>query len=252
MRPVLFSIGDVGIYAYGVAIAIGFGLGILNAVRLSPREGLARDLFWDLAIAYVVGGVAGARLEYVRTHPERFLADPLQVFALREGGLVFYGGLAGALLCAGVVTWWRKSDPWRVLDLSAIGLAVGLAVTRVGCFLAGCCYGRPTELPWGVTFPEGANPPAGVPLHPTQLYETVACGAMAAWLAWRRPDRRFDGELVGTMFVAYPLWRAFNETLRGDLERGYAFGGVTNGQASSALLLAVGLTVLWTRRGTAR
>jgi phosphatidylglycerol:prolipoprotein diacylglycerol transferase len=255
--PVLFTIGGVRVYAYGVAIAVGFALGILYAVRMSRREGLPHDLFWDLALAYIVGGVGGARLEYARTHPERFLADPASFFALREGGLVFYGGLAGALLAAAGVVAWRKVSPWKVLDLSAVGLAIGLAVTRLGCFGSGCCFGAPTTLPWGVTYPEGAHPPSGIPLHPTQLYESVFCALAAAYLAWRRTRRRFDGELVGTMFVAYPIFRALNETLRGDLERGYAFAGVTNGQATSALLLAVGAAMLWTRArvsasGTAR
>jgi phosphatidylglycerol---prolipoprotein diacylglyceryl transferase len=248
--PVLFSVAGLKVYAYGVAIAVGFSGGILYAVRASRREGLPHDLFWDLALAYIVGGVAGARLEYVRTHPARFFADPAQILALREGGLVFYGGLAGALVAAAAVVAWRKVPLWRALDLSSVGLAIGLSVTRVGCFLSGCCYGAPTSLPWGVVYPEGAHPPSGVPLHPTQLYESLACATMAAYLAWRRPRRRFDGELVGTFFVAYPVFRAFNESIRGDLERGYAFGTVTNGQATSALLLLVGIAVLVARART--
>ena len=251
MLPILFEIGGLSFHSYGVLYAAGVGLGILGTVWLGTREGMPADWFWDLALALIVGIVLGARLEYVRTRWPQFAADPMRILDLRDGGMVFYGGFIGVVLCMSALMWWRKMPAWKIFDIYAVLLPFGLALSRVGCLLAGCCYGLPTTLPWGVTYPAGARPPAGIPLHPTQLYETLYCALLGVALAWIRAHRRFEGQAFISFFLIYPLFRIANESLRGDTVRGYAIGALTNAQAISLLLIAAGAG-MWLVRGTAR
>lgn len=230
---------------------MGVGIGIATMLALGRREGVDPDVLWELAIVLLVGIVGGSRLEYVRTHWGDFADEPLRVLALRDGGLVFYGGLVGVLLATAAWVAWRRAPVWKLLDLMAIGLPFGHAVGRVGCLLAGCCYGAPTGLPWGVTYPAGGDAPAGVPVHPTQLYEAAFDVALGAALAWARPRRRFDGQLFCTFLFFYPTFRALNETMRGDAIRGFVAGGLSNAQVTSLVLFALGATVWWARRATA-
>lgn len=231
--------------------AAGILGGLLGMLHLGKREGLDADLLWEAALVLIGSIVLGARLEYVRTKWAYFAEHPARILALRDGGLVFYGGFVGVLVGVALWTWWRRAPGWKLLDLMSVMLPFGHAIGRVGCVLAGCCYGAPTSMPWGLVYPAGSDAPAGVPLHPTQLYE-AAFGVALGTVLWRmRAGRRFDGQVFATFLLAYPLFRSANELLRGDAVRGFV-GGVSNGQLISLGLFALGLTVWWARSRTAR
>lgn len=247
MHPVLFRIGGFEVYGYGVLYALGVALGILGARQLLLREGVANDTTWDLALALIVGVVGGARLEYVRSHLGAFADAPWRVFALRDGGLVFYGGFVGAVVAVLAMARWRKVPSLRVFDAFVAYLPFGHALGRVGCVFAGCCWGAPTDLPWGLSYPAG-HESGGVPTHPVQLYEAAFNVVLGGTLLRLHARRRYDGQVLATFLLTYPVFRAFNETLRGDLVRGFVAGAVTNAQATSLVLVLAGLAVGWFAR----
>ncbi len=247
MHPVLFSIGTFEVHAYGVAAGLAFLFGLTGAAIVGSREGLSWDFLWDLALVIIAGVVVGSRLEYVRTRLAQFAAAPLTVFDLRDGGAVFYGGLVGGVGAAIVYMAWRKQPIWRVLDLYAPFIAFSHAIGRVGCFAAGCCYGAPTDLPWGVVFPAGGRAPAGVSLHPTQLYEVGANVLLGLLLLLVRARVKTEGIAIAVLLLGYTSFRVGTELLRGDLVRGQVGAGITNGQAISAALFAAGAVIIWRR-----
>ena len=247
MHPVLFRIGGFAVYGYGVLYALGVALGILGARRLLRREGVTDDTTWDLALALIAGVVGGARLEYVRSHLGEFADAPWRVLALRDGGLVFYGGFIGAVVAVLAVARWRNVPPLRVFDAYAVFLPFGHALGRVGCVLAGCCWGAPTGLPWGIRYPAG-HESGSVPTHPVQLYEAAFNVVLGLFLVRFHARRRHEGEVLAAFLLTYPVFRAFNETLRGDAVRGFVAGAVTNAQATSLVLVLAGLAVGWHAR----
>jgi phosphatidylglycerol:prolipoprotein diacylglycerol transferase len=250
--PVLFSVGGVTIHTYGVLTAAGFCLGICGAVVLGRRDGIPADFLWDLALVILVSAIGGSRLEYVRTRWSTYSGHPLAMLDLRDGGLVFYGGLIGALVASAAFLTWRRQPAWKVLDLYAPFVPLGHALGRLGCFAAGCCYGRPTDLPWGVVFPPGSQAPAGVPLHPTQLYEAGFDTLLGIALLVLRARSRAPGLTFAALLIFYPAFRAFNESFRGDSIRGYVGFGISNGQAISLGLFVVGVIIARARWRTAR
>lgn len=252
MHPVLFSVGSYEVHTYGVMVGVALYGGIASAVALGRRAGLAPTRLWDLGILLLVGGIVGSRLEYVRTQWAHGYAEhPLRAFDLRDGGLVFYGGLIGAILFVIGYAAARRMPVWTVLDVYAPFVPLGHALGRLGCFAAGCCYGAPTDWPWAVTFPAGSEAPPGIPLHPTQLYEATYCALLGAALLWFWPRRRFPGQVFGALLILYPAFRAVNEVFRGDAVRGTTLFGLTNAQATSIGLGAIGLGILLRPRGVA-
>jgi len=218
MLPVLFSLGRLNIYTYGVLVAAGVLLGFVVFERESRRLGIDRQRVSDLSFWAALSGFLGARLTFVLLHFGEYRGDPLRILKLWEGGLVLYGGLIPAVSVALLLM--RHWDlPWRrVLDASSAGMALGFGLGRLGCFAAGCCYGRPTDLPWGVVFSDPRSlAPLGVRLHPTQLYEALFF--LLAFLLIRRfrPEGRGFG-FFG-LLLSYSIFRFLNEFLRGDPRR---------------------------------
>jgi len=274
VRPTLVTLGGVELHSYGLAIALGFTIGTVVAVKEAGRLGLPdRGAFVDLLFWVLVAGIGGSRLAYVLLHAGdygrlcagagaarsagRVLADCAAPLRLWEGGLIFYGGLLGAAAAVAVVV--RRQRQWRfgrVADALAPGLALGHAVGRLGCFLAGCCYGKPWDA--GLRFPRGsvafdelaATLPAGAtetpPLHPTQLYEAAGELIIFFLLLRARRHRRFDGATALVYALLYGVLRFGVELFRGDQGRGM-LGPVSIAQvvsvavaAAAALLLARG------------
>ncbi|MFZ5453279.1 MAG: prolipoprotein diacylglyceryl transferase [Thermodesulfobacteriota bacterium] len=219
MFPVLLKYGPIQIFTYGFFLALAFLSAIYIGGREAARQGLSRGQFYDMCFYTVVGALVGSRLLYVILEYSTFLAHPLKIFALWEGGLVFHGGVVGALIAA---FWYmrRHALPWRqFLDSLALGMPIGQALGRVGCFMAGCCYGKPSTLPWAVTF---TNPetlcPLRVPLHPSQLYEALLCLGVFGILYVLRTRKRFQGQLVLTYFGLAGLVRFVTEFFRSPLD----------------------------------
>ena len=274
MRPELFRIPGTGIAipAYGTMLMLGFMLAVFLARRRSRALGLEPAQVFDLGFAGVIGGIVGARLMHVIVFwPDYFLSRRLwpewmgplgwlgAAVATWNGGLVFYGGLGGGILAVWVYARRKRIPLADVLDFAAPVAALGLAVTRIGCFLNGCCWGAHTDLPWGVQFPENSPAGAGGPVHPTQLYETAAGLCIFAGLWWFYPRRRFSGQVACLFGLLYSAWRFGNEFLRADvgpwrptlLGRELDLGPLTIFQYISLLLLAGFATtlVLLARRG---
>ena len=254
MHPVLFSIGDFAVHSYGVLIAIGTVLAVGIATRWGKAEGFGKDTFTDLGFWSIIAAVVGARLEFLRTNWSSFAdASFVDLINVRDGGLVFYGGLVGTLVAFAVLIVRKKLPALKILDILAPLVPFGIMFGRLGCFMAGCCYGKPADHPWAVTFThELTVAPRGIPLHPTQLYEVLYGAGLFGLLFWLRKRKKFDGQLILTLLTAYPLLRSVNELFRGDPGRGWAIDGVlSNAQAISiviAVLAAIGWVVLLKRQ----
>lgn len=261
MYPVLFTIplfGGITIYSYGVMVAMGFVAAMAWVMRESRRLGQSPARMMDLAFWVIIAGILGSRLLHVAvSERERFLADPLMFFRLWEGGLVFYGGLIASFA---VGVWYIRKHRMPVLttlDIFAPAISIGHAVGRVGCFLAGCCYGRSVgHGAWyALTFPAGRRSfaPAGEPLYPTQLMEVAGELAIFTILILLRRFKRFDGELMLAYAMLYALLRFANEFFRGDAERGYVAGSwLSTSQLISLAIFAAGAAVMalrWRRPG---
>jgi phosphatidylglycerol:prolipoprotein diacylglycerol transferase len=171
----------------------------------------------DLCLYIILAAVAGSRLLYVATRPDYFLAHPLEVVMIWKGGLVFYGGFLGAALAALLYVRRQGLPLGKCADIAALALPLGHCLGRIGCFMAGCCYGKPSDLPWAVTFshPE-ALAPLGIPLHPTQLYHAFGNLIIFLSLLFLRRHKRFDSQLFWLYLIFYGMIRSLLEVFRGD------------------------------------
>jgi phosphatidylglycerol:prolipoprotein diacylglycerol transferase len=219
MHPILFQLGPLTLRSYGLAMAISFVLGITVAVLLNRRNGRPDELILDVSTWIMVGAVVGARLLYVIVEPQDYLVQPWRVFAVWEGGLVYYGGLIGASLATYAYLKWAKAPLWSVADCLAPGLALGQVTGRMGCYFNGCCYGV-VDHAHGVVFPSVAD---GEPHLPVMLYEAAFCLALGVYLAWYWRRKSYDGQVFWSYVLLYAIWRFFIEFLRGDAERGTLF-----------------------------
>lgn len=260
MFPRLFHLGSFAVPTYGVLVATGVLVGLWISVRNSEKQGIKAENAWDFGIALVLSGIIGSKILYIildwRTG-HVYGQNLRQIFSLEtlQAGGVFSGGLVAAFLTA----WWflRKHHmpALATCDAFAPGLAMGHAIGRLGCFAAGCCYGKETTHFWGVTF---TNPlaaqlvgtPLGHALEPTQLFESAAELCIFILLTWMFARKKFDGQVFGAYLFLYGIARFFIEFLRGDPGRGSVFGGVL----SSTQLIAIGLVlaggIIWYLRPT--
>ena len=245
MFPVLVRIGPITVHTYGFLIALAFLLGLWLALRQAGREGLSRDKITDIGFYALFAGIIGSRIFFIGTAWEHFSAHPLDMIKIWEGGLVFYGGV---IFAAPVAAWYARKQGlllWQTADIWAPSIAVGHAIGRLGCFCAGCCYGLPTDLPWGITFNHSETLAVrGVPLHPTQLYESAAEFLNFAVLLVIRRRKTFQGQLFWMYVLNYAVIRAVIELFRGDSERGFILPGVSVSQGISALMFITALTFL--------
>jgi phosphatidylglycerol:prolipoprotein diacylglycerol transferase len=246
VHPVAFELGGFTVYWYGILAALGFLAAFWTASRRSPREGLAPELIVDLAPWLIGGAIVGARLFYVITHwQEDFAGRPLwEIFALRRSGLVWYGGLIGASLATIFYTRSKKVSLWKVADVIAPSIALGHVFGRFGCLMTGCCYGRPTNLPWAIHFPL-EHWTRGVGVHPTQIYEALLNALLYLGLMALYRRKRFDGQIFAAYLIGYAVLRAFVESFRGDYPTYYWGGHVTPAQFVSVGILAAGFLLFW-------
>ena len=250
MHKIAFHIGGLSIYWYGVCIAVGFLVGLWTATRRSLRVGIPGERVADLGIWLMIGAVLGSRLFYVISRWDaEFASRPLiEVFKLRQGGLVFYGGLIGASLACVFAVRAKKLPLWRTADVLAPSIALGYVFGRLGCLTFGCCYGKACDLPWAIHFPNDHETyPHGV--HPTQLYEALLGLGLYIGLAWLHRRKRFDGQVFAAYLVAYAPLRFFVEFFRGDYPERYLGGWATPAQLLSFVMLGAGL-ILWRYQAT--
>ncbi|MBI5905392.1 MAG: prolipoprotein diacylglyceryl transferase [Deltaproteobacteria bacterium] len=251
MHAVLLQIGSVKIYSYGVFVAAGFLAALWVSGLEIARRGMDREKFYDMGFWVVLSAIAGARLFHVLVYWRQYAASPSEILKLWNGGLVFYGGFLAAM-AACVVFLRRNRIPFLpVADASSIGIPLGLAFGRLGCTSAGCCFGKPTSLPWAITFTDPASlAPLHVPLHPTQLYEAAAGFAIFGFLFATRDRFKTTGMRFWTMIILYGVARSFLEIFRDD-PRGF-LGPFSESQLVSAVLIAyAAVSILRSRARTA-
>jgi phosphatidylglycerol---prolipoprotein diacylglyceryl transferase len=258
MHPRLFDVGPLTVYTYGVLLAAAYLLGLKVAMVRAEKRGLDATRILDLGIYIIVSALVGAKLLLLATDFKAFTSDPRELVTLVRSGGVFYGGL---ILAVAVSLWYirrAKLPLWTTCDAFAPGIALGHVVGRFGCFFAGCCYGRPTTLPWGMTFTDplaaaNAGTPLGVPLHPTQLYEAGAeFLILLVLIASERKGRGFAGRTFWLYMLLYAVSRFVIEIYRGDPDRGHV-GPLSTSQFISVLLvpIAIGMLVYLSGRGRA-
>jgi phosphatidylglycerol:prolipoprotein diacylglycerol transferase len=256
MYPELFRIGDFPINTYGALLAAAFLLALVVAARLAARDGLPRERVYDLGLWLLLAAILGSKALMLFTEPE-YRANPLHLLSLdflRSGG-VFYGGLLASVATAFVLVRRFKLPWWKTADAFAPAIALGQAVGRQGCFAAGCCWGKPTTMPWGVKFSEAGHEitgvPTGVPLHPTQLYESFAAALFFLFLLWLHRRKTFSGQVILFYGALYGAARFTIEFFRDD-PRGDLFGltsrtGLSTSQLISLLVFAASAVLLFVR-----
>ncbi|MEK6579952.1 MAG: prolipoprotein diacylglyceryl transferase, partial [Bdellovibrionota bacterium] len=204
MYPILFKIGPIPIHTYGFLVALGFLIAVYIIRTLAIRAKLDVDRVLDLTFWGLLVGFMGARLLFVITRFGSFMSDPISIFKVWEGGLVFYGGPLAVVPWA---IWYMKKHKlplWRTADVIVPGLTAGQILGRFGCISAGCCYGRPTGSTWGFKFYSELvdRHLHGVPLHPTQLYEAGGNVVILTGLLYLFKNKKFDGQVALTYFMA--------------------------------------------------
>ena len=259
MYPEIFRIGNFPINTYGVLLALAFLSALLIAAKLAARDGLPRERVYDLGLWMLLAAITGSKVLMLFTEPE-YRENPLRLFSLdflRSGG-VFYGGLIAAIIAGYFLIRRYKLPWWKTADAFAPGIALGNAIGRQGCFAAGCCWGKPTALPWGVHFTEAGHDVTGVPivdasgaplhLHPTQLYESFGALLIFFFLLWLHRRKKFSGQVILFYAVLYGVMRFTIEIFRDD-PRGDIFGlttltGLSTSQMLSIIVGSWGLVML--------
>ena len=261
MYPVLFRIGDFTITSFGLMMFLSFVVGAWVLGKQFGKRGMDPELAWDMLLWIALGGILGAKLYYIGLHLEDLAADPVRELTSR-GGLVWYGGFIGGVSAFYWQIRKRNLPLAPTFDAAAPALAIAYAVGRLGCFLVGDDYGRPTDSWVGIAFPEGYPPstagyfrsigteiPAEIPdaavlaVHPTQLYEIAAAMVMFAIL-WRLSGKLRAGRLFATYMVLYAIERFLVEFVRAKTD--FALFGLTTSQIASILLI-VGAAFIWKR-----
>ena len=243
------TFGPFTLHTYGVLLAIAFLAGLWVASRQAKRAGLDAGRITDMAVWVLIAGLVGAKLLLVLVDWRYFSDRPRELLSIFQSGGVFYGGLIGGIL----VAWWyaRRYDlpGWQTADVLAPGVVVGQAIGRLGCFAAGCCWGASTQVPWAVTFTDvysarAVGTPLDTPLHPSQLYESLAAFLIFFFLLWLAPRKRFHGQVALAYVALYSATRFGLEFLRGDPDRGTWFQGALSTSQIIAIVLMLGVAVL--------
>ena len=253
MYPELFSIGPITIYSYGVLLAASYLLGLWLAMRRARQWGLDPNRVLDLGIYIIIAALIGAKLLLLVVDFDQFGGSLADLMSLARSGGVFYGGL----ILAVVVGFWyvaRHRLPfWTTCDVFAPGIALGHVTGRLGCLAAGCCYGKPADVPWAITFTnplaaQNVGTPLGIPLHPTQIYEAGAeLLILVLLLATERRGRPFAGRTFWAYMFFYAVSRYVVEMYRGD-PRGQVLGFSTSQFISLVLVPLSVVMLVWLAR----
>ena len=250
MHPILFSIGDWPVYSYGVLLAAAYLIGLQLGVVRARKAGVDPARVMDLGIYLIIAALVGAKLMLIAVDWEYFRSQPRELLSLVRAGGVFYGGLIAAVAVGLWLVRRYKLPVWTTADLMAPGIALGHVVGRFGCLMAGCCYGRPTDVSWAITFTDplaaqNVGTPLGIPLHPTQLYDAGAELIILGLLLFtERKAKPFAGRTFWLYLLLYAISRFIIEFYRGDPNRGTVFGALSTSQFVSLLLIPGSLLML--------
>jgi phosphatidylglycerol:prolipoprotein diacylglycerol transferase len=251
MHRTLFQIGPIGINAYSAMLTLAFFVGTILAVQRAKSRGVAAHDVVRLATLAIVASIAGARLLYGLEHVRVFATAPGDILLLWQGGLSYHGGLFAAVLAAWL--WFRvKRIPvGKMVDIFAPSIALGFGIVRIGCFLNGCCFGTPTDMPWGLNFP--LISPAGrvfgsAPIHPVQLYASI-CGLLGflvlIWIEKKYPFGAGNGLLFLSCLALSSSWRFLLEFFRYQEPQAWTAGGFTPAQVYCLGLIVLSVIAVW-------
>jgi len=239
VRPILFKIGTIPIYSYGFMLSVAILVGVLLAAREARRLNWDVERLMDFYLYAIISGLLFSRILYILLDWQFYLANPVHILYLWEGGLSLHGALLGGVVLAGWYSWrWRWSF-WQLADISTPSMALGIAIGRVGCFLRGCCYGIVTDLPWGIH-----TPLAPGLRHPTQAYESLLALGMFFILWALRKRIKVPGQLFLLFVLMYSVIRFCVELLR---ESVHIAGWLTMAQLASAIFAALALILFLLR-----
>lgn len=226
MDPIAFRTSIINVHWYGIMMALAFLASLLSCIRLGKKIGRDAGFMSDLITWIMVSSIFGARLVYVLANFGQFQAAPITMLYLWKGGLVYYGGFAGAAIGIMLFARSRRENLMRLYDIVCVALPLSHALGRVGCYLNGCCYGKPTH--W-----------SSMAAHPVQLYEAALNVVLFFGLMWYFPRKKRDGSVVVTYMLVYASIRFCMEFFRGD-ER-IMVGGLTLAQVTSIVVFAGGI-----------
>jgi len=246
MHPDLFSIGPFTLHTYGLLVATGFLIGLLVTVKIGKSAGIKPQQTMDMGFLIILAAIIGSRVMYVLMNASYYIERPMDMFKLWQGGLVFSGGIICVVL---TVIWYTKKHHlsfWKVADLWAPAMAIGQGIGRIGCFMAGCCYGRPSGSNWGVVFTDPhALAPLNISLYPTQIYSSLSGFVIFFVLILMHSRKKFEGQVFLWLLVLHSTARLFVERLRGD-DRGILLGGdMTITQLVTLLILIAAIVTLF-------
>ncbi len=264
MYPELFHIGPIPIRSWGVMLALAFLCGVYYVRAVTRRDGKSFEPFLTIAYIMIIGGVVGARLSYVALHWSDFsdnliaIINPFHSGQFGIAGLNLYGGVLLAIGGSWVYCRLTKLSVLEVFDYFAPTLALGIGISRIGCFLNGCCFGTPCNLPWAVEFPVGSIPYTvygSQPIHPAQLYSSLYGFGLFILLHYMLKHKKFDGELVGVTFMAEAFFRFLIEYVRYyEKEMWFELWGLhpTYNQVVALTLFILGLVIYIVQRRRSR
>lgn len=255
MCPELFHIGPIPIRGYGVMLALSFLFGVLYLRHRVQKDNKRFEPYLALSYILIFGGVIGARLFYVVTHLDEFRGNwsaTFNPFASSEfgiAGLNLYGGILLGIIGLFLYCRYKKMPLWETFDYFAPAVGIGIFFGRIGCFLNGCCFGTPTEMPWGVVFPPGSIPDVifpGAHLHPAQIYSSLYGLFLFLGLHWLSTRQRFTGQVIAVLLMVEAAFRFGLEYVRYyETEMWITIGGITPtyNQLISITLFVFGLAV---------
>jgi phosphatidylglycerol:prolipoprotein diacylglycerol transferase len=248
MFPNLFTIGPFTLHTYGLLVAIGFLSGILITVRIAKSRGINPQHVMDMGFFIIISAIVGSRLLYVLINFSYYIENPLDVFKIWQGGLVFSGGLIGVVLVSALYVRKQNITLWQMADLWSPAIALGQAIGRMGCLMAGCCYGKPTSSELGIVFTDPHSlAPINIPLQPTQIYSSISGFVIFGILLALQSKRKFNGQVFLWFLIMHSTARLFIERLRGD-DRGILLGGDMSVTQLTTLIILfasiIGLNIL--------
>lgn len=265
MHPDAFNLGPLTVHWYGVMMAVAFLAGLWTASRRAPRDGISAETIYDATVWIIVGTIIGARIFYVVEYWDTLMESPMfpsapwtEVFMIQRGGLVYYGGLIGASLACILFVRRRKLPLWKVADAFAPSIALGYVFGRIGCLLNGCCFGKVCHLPWAIHFPNqsfawrtqfdarlvGPYDPS-LPVHPTQIYDSLLNLGLYLVLAWLYRRKKFDGQVFAVYLMCYAITRSIVETFRGDYTAEHIHDGLTPAHLVGIGIFIAGAALFW-------
>ena len=224
MFPNLFSIGPLTIHTYGVFVALGFLSGILISIKIGKSMEIDSQQVMDMGFLIILSGLIGSHLAYVLMNLSYYKSNLIDILKIWDGGLVFSGGLIAVAITMVLYAKRKKISVLRIGDLWSPAAAIGQAIGRIGCFMAGCCFGKPTDMIWGITFRNTESlAPLNIPLHPTQLYSSFCGFIIFIILLTLSAKKKFEGQVFIWFLILHSTARLLIERYRGD-NRGFIPG----------------------------